>query len=95
MSSSEDTLQDICNLAAENFGGDPAALDPDAPIQQLGADSLGYLEFLFELEGHFEITIEQETVAKVKTLRELAALVDQLKAARTGPSDVGNGDSPK
>ena len=72
------TLDTVINLAAQQFGGDPATIDPDAPIQQLGADSLGYLEFLFELEGHFNITIEQDDAKQLKTLRDLGALIDRL-----------------
>ena len=76
-----DTLSTIVNMAATQFGGDAATIDVDAPIQTLGADSLGYLEFLFELEGQFNITIETESAKGVKTLRELGALVDQIVAA--------------
>lgn len=75
------TLDTVINLAAQQFGGDPAQIDPDAPIQQLGADSLGYLEYLFELEGHFNITIEQDDAKQLKTLRDLGALIDRLVEA--------------
>ena len=49
------TLDAICELAVTNFGSDASQLDLDAPIQQLGADSLGFLEFLFELEGRLTL----------------------------------------
>ena len=79
------TLDAICELAATTFGGDASQLDPDAPIQQLGADSLGYLEFLFELEGRFDVVIDQEDAKHVKTIRELGALIDRLMAAASPP----------
>jgi hypothetical protein len=47
-----DTLPTIKELAAKQFGGDPDAIDPDAPVDQLGIDSLGFLELLFELEDN-------------------------------------------
>ena len=77
------TLDAICELAATNFGGDASQLDLDAPIQQLGADSLGFLEFLFELEGRFDVVIDQEDAKQVKTIRELGALIDRLTGTRS------------
>ena len=44
------TLSTIKELAATQFGGEPDAIDENAPVDQLGIDSLGFLEFLFELE---------------------------------------------
>ena len=79
------TLDRITELAARQFGGDARTIDTDAPIQQLGADSLGYLEFLFELEEHFDVTIEQDAAKQVRTLRDLGALVDRVVAAKLHP----------
>src|ERR1043166_5633150 len=77
------TLQTIKELAAKQFGGDPNAIDADAPVDKLGLDSLGFLEFLFELEDAFSISIPQESVASVRTLNQLAAAVDALIAAKS------------
>ena len=76
-----ETLLTIKTLAAKQFGADPATIDVDLPVQQLGADSLGFLEFLFELEDQFGVPIPQESVVNVKTLRELATVIDGLQAA--------------
>ncbi len=72
------TLESIAAIAAEQFGADAECIDLDAPIQQLGADSLGYLEFIFELEGRFNITIDQEEVKQVRTLRDLGTTIDRM-----------------
>ena len=58
-----ETLNEIKGLAAKQFGGDVDLIDENAPVDQLGIDSLGFLEFLFELEDHFDISIPQESVA--------------------------------
>ena len=81
-----DTLLSIKELAAKQFGGDANGVDVDAPVDQLGIDSLGFLEFLFELEDKLGISIPQESVTNVKTLRELADVVDQLATAKTQPT---------
>jgi acyl carrier protein len=80
-----ETLTAIRELAAKQFGGTADVIDVDVPFQQIGADSLGLLEFLFELEDHFDISISQDEAAKLQTIRELAALIDrQLAAAASG-----------
>ena len=81
-----DTLLSIKELAAKQFGGDANDIDIDAPVDQLGIDSLGFLEFLFELEDKLGISIPQESVSNVKTLRELADVVDQLAPSKTQPT---------
>ena len=76
------TLDSLKDLAAKQFGGDPATVDVNAGIETLGLDSLGFLEFLFELEDHFGIAIPQERVTGVRTLAELAVVIDDLLAAK-------------
>lgn len=76
-----DTLLVIKELAAKQFGGEPDSVDADAPVDQLGIDSLGFLEFLFELEDRFGIPIPQDSVGGVRTLRDLAGVVDTLRVA--------------
>jgi acyl carrier protein len=83
-----DTLTTIKELAATQFGGDAGAIDEDAPVDQLGIDSLGFLEFLFELEDKLAISIPQESVAKVRTLRELATAIDGLITAKAAESTI-------
>jgi acyl carrier protein len=81
-----DTLSRIKELAAKQFGGAPDTIDADAAVTELGIDSLGFLEFLFELEDALGFPIPQDAVAHVKTLRELATAIDGLSASTTGTS---------
>ena len=77
-----DTLHTIRSLAAAQFGGDADAIDVDVPVNQLGIDSLGLLEFLFELEDRFAVPIPPESLNGIPTLRQVAAAVDALLDAR-------------
>jgi acyl carrier protein len=77
------SLARIKALAAKQFGGEPEAIDEDAPVDQLGIDSLGFLEFMFELEDAFGFPIPQESVQHVRTLRQLASAIDELIATKT------------
>jgi acyl carrier protein len=81
-----DTLAEIKEIAAAQFGGEPDTIDADSPVDKLGIDSLSFLEFLFELEDKFAVSIPQESVATVRTLNELATVVDGLLAARPAAS---------
>ena len=81
-----DTLLSIKELAAKQFGGEATDVDIDAPVDQLGIDSLGFLEFLFELEDKLGISIPQESVVNVRTLRQLADVVDQLATSKAQPT---------
>lgn len=81
-----ETLTEIKDLAAKQFGGESDLIDETAPVDKLGIDSLGFLEFLFELEDHFDISIPQESVVNVRTLRELAGVIDSLVAAKQAPA---------
>lgn len=76
------TLSTIKELAAAQFGGEPDAIDENAPVDQLGIDSLGFLEFLFELEDKLGVSIPPESVNGVKTLAELATAIDSLITAK-------------
>jgi acyl carrier protein len=80
-----ETLLIVKELAAKQFGADPASVDVDVPVDQLGVDSLGFLEFLFELEDRFGVPIPQDSVAGVRTLRDLATVVDGVLATATPP----------
>ena len=80
------TLDSIKQLAAKQFGREPDSIDENVPIDQLGIDSLGFLEFLFELEDHFGISIPQESVVGVRSLKELVVVIDTLIASKPATS---------
>jgi len=81
-----ETLLTIREIAARQFGGEADSIDVDVQVDKLGIDSLGFIEFLFELEDSFGLSIPPESVKGVRTLRELAAMVDSLRAAAPPPS---------
>lgn len=76
------TLDVILDAAAKQFGAERETINPDVPFADLGVDSLGLLEFMFELEDELDIPIPPNAVAGVQTMRELAARVDELVAAQ-------------
>ena len=72
------TLEKIRGLAAEQFGVEAMAIEPDVPVADYGVDSLGLIEFMFVLEDVFHVQIGKQAGPIPKTLRELASLLDTL-----------------
>ena len=70
-SSSMDTLARIRQLAAKEFSINPDGLDPSAPLDTLGIDSLSFIEFMFKVEEEFGVTVSDEDLKAIKTLSDL------------------------
>jgi acyl carrier protein len=66
-----DTIARIKDLAAKEFSLDPARLDPAAPLDTLGIDSLSFIEFMFKIEEEFGVTVSDEDLKSIRTLGDL------------------------
>jgi acyl carrier protein len=72
-------------MAAQEFSIDPKGLDPAAPLDTLGVDSLSFIELMFKIEEEFGVSVSDEDLKSIKTLADLerhvaAALVAARKA---------------
>lgn len=76
-----DTLARIKDMAAKEFSIDPAAMDPAAPLDTLGIDSLSFIEFMFKVEEEFGISVSDEDLRSIKTLADLQRHVGAALAA--------------
>lgn len=65
------TLDRIKDLAAKEFSIDAAGLDPAAPLDTLGIDSLSFIEFMFKIEEEFGVSVSDEDLRSIKTLGDL------------------------
>jgi len=60
---------------------------PDSTFEELGIDSLDRINILFELEGEFDIEIDDEQAKQVTNMQEMVAGITKLvdaKAATPG-----------
>lgn len=64
----------------------PDRLTLDAPLQDLGIDSLGTVELLWNIEDTFKIKLPSDSV-KLATLGDVVNYVDEL-VARQGPGMI-------
>lgn len=70
-----DTLAKIRQLAIEEFELDAATLDPNAPLDQVGIDSLAFLEFMFKVEDEFGVKVTDDQLRGVKCFADLERLL--------------------
>lgn len=73
MASTEQTVDEIMQLAAKHFGVAREQLTPDDDFfKKLGIDSLQALELLTRLENHFGVELPDYEVQGVSDFRTLA-----------------------
>ena len=83
------TLPRLRALLVKDYKLDPATLDPDAPLADLGIDSLGVAELMFNIEDEFKVTIPGDPVA-LKTIGDVVAYIDNLVATQNVGADAAN-----
>ena len=66
-----DTLARIKDLATKELALDPTKLDPNAPLADLGVDSLTFIEFMFKVEDEFGVKVSDEDLRGIKCLADL------------------------
>ncbi len=66
-----DTLARITELAAKEFAIDSGGLDPAAPLEKLGIDSLCFIEFMFKVEDEFGVSVSDEELKNIRSVAEL------------------------
>lgn len=77
-----DIVEAICKLLAP-FNAENVELKAETDIPaELNIDSVGVLDFIMEVEDHFDIEIPMNVVSDTRTIGELATYVQsQLKKA--------------
>jgi acyl carrier protein len=66
-----DTLARIKDLATKELSLDPAKVDPNAPLADLGIDSLTFIEFMFKVEDEFGVKVSDDDLRKIKCFADL------------------------
>jgi len=77
------TLDRLRALLADELALDPAKIQPDATLESLEVDSLRMIEILFRVDEEFGVSTpsdHNELRAKLRTVGDLAAFIDELAA---------------
>jgi acyl carrier protein len=75
------SLEELQQLIHKKYGIEPAALDPNLSMRDQGIDSLALVEFLFDVEDKFKVSLE--SYPDIENLAQLAKAIDDLRAAQT------------
>ncbi len=71
-----DTVQQICTLIAP-FNTNGTVLSADTDIStDLNIDSVTVMDFVMEVEDHFDIEIPLNVLSETRTIADLAKVVD-------------------
>jgi acyl carrier protein len=62
----------------------------DSEFQQLGIDSMDAVEILFAMENEFDISIPDDEVRGVRSVRQMCEGVEKLLAAKTAAAKAGS-----
>lgn len=78
----DSVAQKIAELAALTMGKDPSAVERGEPLDSQGVDSLGFAEFIFEVEDSFgvELSDREKVLPGLRTINDLAAYIVQQKS---------------
>jgi len=74
------TLDRLRELLRRDFDLSAESLQPDAPLEGLGIDSLRMIEIVFAIEEEFGMAVRAEPAelrTRLKTLADLAAFIDE------------------
>ena len=84
MSSHQEALLDL--IAAEALI-EREKLSLDAPLDSLGIDSVDFVSIMFAVEEKYNITVEDNEIARDKTLGDMIALLEsKIEATGTAKS---------
>ncbi len=83
------TIDRLRVLLVKDYKLDPATLVPDAPLAELGIDSLGVAELMFNIEDEFKVTIPGDPVP-LQTIGDVVGYIDNLVATQAAGAAAGN-----
>lgn len=66
--------------AAQSVLGRPVVITPETDISRdLAVDSLNLMNIVMELEDRFDISIPLDRLSEVRTVEDLASLIDDIR----------------
>lgn len=75
------TIDRIRTLLVKDYKLEPDKLTEDARLEDLGVDSLGMADLVFNIEDEFGLTVP-DVATTLTTLGEVVQFIDDLIAAR-------------
>lgn len=79
----DDTFSKVKALMVQEFELPADSVTPTTELTALGVDSLAALEFVFDLEDAFGVTMGTETDLRGGTVQDVVAAVDAARATQS------------
>jgi len=74
-----DVLQFTREFLSEQYGVSPETITPDTKLDDLGVDSLMFIDLVFEFEDKFGVHATNDDIAKLSTIGEFVDLVNEKR----------------
>jgi len=87
------TATRITAMLAKDFKVDPGQVTPDSRLEDLGVDSLGLAELLFNVEDEFGLKLP-DIPTDVSTFGDVVRYIDNAIAAQRGSSVAPTAATP-
>lgn len=78
MATLDDVQKDIIRLLGEKIEGDLTLTPETNIVADTGLDSVSVMDFVFELEDEFGITVPLDRISDVKTVGQLAEAIHTI-----------------
>ena len=86
---SDELIQRVLKVIAASKRIPLQTVTIESDFQQLGIDSMDAVEILFALENEFDISIPDDEVRNVRSVRQMCEGVDKLIAAKADGAKAG------
>lgn len=78
------TESQLCHLLEASVGSLPEKDFPELTpstdlVEDLSLESIQVMDFIADVEDHFDILIEVDRLASIRTVAQLAALVEEMQ----------------
>ncbi|MCD8151091.1 MAG: acyl carrier protein [Clostridiales bacterium] len=70
-------FEEIREVIAEQLEFDPDDIKPESTWEELKIDSLDIVDMMFTLESQYDIELPEDEMENVRTVGEMAALVER------------------
>ncbi len=77
--SREKVISELTDMLRKVSDTSAALSESTAIVKDVGLESIQVIEYLCEVEDHYEIIINEEKIGKVQTVGDLATVVIELK----------------
>ncbi|WP_037314382.1 acyl carrier protein [Amycolatopsis orientalis] len=82
-----DHRADVANVVSETFRLDPAEIELDAPLEELGIDSKGRIKLLSALEIYHDVKIDLDQLDRFTDIGSVAEVLAEALGDKAGVSD--------